>query len=120
MEMSDLEMKISKVLRVGVFASGIIILLGWALTAMEGGTSLFIFKDYDQLDLLSQVAIAYKNKQWGILISFLGLGTLILLPVLRVLLTSILFFFQKEIKIGFISLLVLILLLISFLLGFRS
>jgi len=120
MEISDLELKISKVLRIGVFASGIIILVGWALTAMDGGTSLIIFKDYDQLDLLSQIAIAYKNGQWGILTSFFGLATLIILPVLRVLLTSILFFTQKEIKIGFISLLVLILLLISFLLGFKS
>lgn len=120
MKVNDLELKISKVLRVGVFTSGIIILIGWALTAYEGGATLLIFKDYDQLDLLSQVSIAYKNGQWGILTSFFGLATLITLPVLRVFLTSLLFFSQKEIKIGFISLLVLILLFISFILGFRS
>lgn len=117
MEINDLEIKISKVLRIGVLLSGIIMISGWMLNTIEGGNSLFIFKDYDQLDLFTQVALAYKNKQWGILTSFLGLATLILLPVVRVALTTLLFFYQKETKIGFISLLVLILLFVSFYLG---
>lgn len=117
MEVNDLEIKISKVLRVGVLISGLIIISGWLINTIEDGSSLFIFKDYDQLDLSTQVAIAYKNKQWGILTSFFGLATLILLPVVRVALTSLLFFYQKETKIGFISLLVLTLLFISFYLG---
>ncbi|MFA5583803.1 MAG: DUF1634 domain-containing protein [Bacteriovoracaceae bacterium] len=120
MEVNDLELRISKVLRMGVLLSGVLLLLAWILNTIDGGTSLLIFKDYDRLELLSQLSIAYRNKQWGILIGFLGLGSLILLPVLRVTLTSILFFTQKEHKIGIISLLVLILLFISFLLGFKS
>jgi|SRR5690606_4059464 len=119
MEVNDLELRISKVLRMGVLLSGLLLLLAWVLNTIDG-TSLFIFKDYDHLELLSQLSIAYRNKQWGILIGFLGLGSLILLPVLRVTLTSILFFTEKEHKIGSISLLVLILLFISFLLGFKS
>jgi uncharacterized membrane protein len=117
MEVNNLEIKISKVLRVGVLISGIILICGWMLTTIEGGSALVIFKDYDRLSLGAQVSIAYKNSQWGILTSFVGLATLILLPVLRVALTSLLFFYQKETRIGLLSLLVLLLLFVSFFLG---
>lgn len=120
MIIEDLELRISKVLRIGVLISGLMLLVGWALTAIDGGSSLFIFKDYDQLALNVQLAIALKNNQWGILISFVGLATLILLPVTRVALTAILFFYQKEYKIGFIALFVLFLLTTSFFLGIKS
>src|SRR5690606_11086149 len=108
MEVNSLELRISKVLRIGVLTAGLIMLMGWILTTIDGGASFFVFKQYDKLDLLSQIHIAQKNQQWGILTAFLGLGVLVLLPVIRVALTTILFFHQKEYKIGFISVLVLL------------
>lgn len=120
MIIEDLELKIAKVLRMGVLISGILLILGWALTAFEGGSSLSIFKDYDQLSLIDQLTLALKNQQWGILLSFIGLASLILLPVTRVALTAILFFYQKEMKIGFIAIFVLLLLTTSFFLGLKS
>lgn len=117
MEINSLELKISKVLRIGVLVAGFFLLTSWILNTIDGGSSFFVFKDYDKIDLLSQIVIAKKNNQWGILIGFFGLSLLVMLPILRVALTTVLFFVQKDYKIGFVSILVLIFLMISFLLG---
>ncbi len=119
MVIEDLELKIAKILRIGILISGIVMLVGWILNAASGGSSLSTFKDYDHLELSAQLLIAYKNHQWGILISFFGLTLLVLLPLLRVFLTAILFFVQKEIRMGFIATFVFLSLITSFFLGVK-
>lgn len=119
MIIEELELKIAKILRIGILISGILMLTGWIINSVDSGTSLIIFKDYDQLDFGYQLLIAYRNKQWGILISFVGLAILVLLPLLRVFLTAILFFVQKETRMGFIASFVFLALITSFFLGIK-
>ena len=116
-KIEDLELRTSKLLRGGVIVAGILIAIGWTTTWNTTSGSLFNFKTYDQISLVDTLQLHIRNGNWGILVCYLGLGTLISLPLIRVLLTMVLFIKQKEIILAFISLAVLLALLVSMALG---
>lgn len=117
-EIEALELKIAKFLRWGVLLSGLLIFGGWLWEVKFSAADPFYpFQRYYVFPLQNILRIYYKNGNWGTLISYLGLCTLISLPVIRVFLTAFLFVKQKEYKLGLIALLVLFSLGISFLLG---
>jgi uncharacterized membrane protein len=113
-DLYDLELKISKFLRAGVLVAGALLLVGWIgmiLTHTDGLSSFHFYQEMKLADLWNE---AVSSGHWPALVSYVGLACLISLPVLRVLLTSILFFGQREKLLGSIALVVLLLLLLSF------
>ena len=113
-ELHVLELKIARFLRAGVLVSGALLLVGWIgmiLTHSEGLSGLH---EYRAASLRELWEISLQTRHWPSVVSYVGLGCLISLPVLRVLLTSILFFRQREKLLGSIALVVLLLLLLSF------
>ena len=112
-----LELKIAKFLRWGVFLSGALIFSGWLWELKLSADPFYSFQRYYNLPLQNVLKIYYKNEQLGYLLIYGGLAALISLPIIRVFLTAFLFFRQKEYRLGFIALLVLISLAVSFLLG---
>jgi uncharacterized membrane protein len=116
-DLENLELKISKFLRLGVIVAGIFMLIGW-LASFDPSSNPFVsFAEYDKLPLQYAIAIYYQNQQWGVLISYVGLFCLISLPIIRVLLTSIIFIKQKELTLASIAGVVLVGLVLSFVLG---
>lgn len=116
-KIEDLELKIAKFLRWGVFLSGALIFGGWAYELKLSADPFYPFQQYFVFPLQNILKIYYKNERWGTLVSYLGLVTLISLPIIRVFLTAYLFLRQKEYKLGLIAILVLLSLGVSFLLG---
>lgn len=120
MKTSDhLEMKIAKLLRIGVSLAGLILLAGVILQFKVSGDPFFNFQTYDEIPLVDLLKIHFKTKQWGALVSYLGLVILISLPLIRLLLTTFLFFRRKEFVMGLLALCVSLTLLVSMLLGIK-
>lgn len=116
-ELESLELKISKFLRIGVLAAGFLMLIGWLTQVIFNGTSFELLKTYHEISFNETLKIAINNNSWTELIAYLGLITLISLPIIRVFLTAILFVKQKEYILAGVASFVLIALLISFSLG---
>jgi uncharacterized membrane protein len=113
-DLHTLELKIAKFLRVGVLVAGALLLVGWIGMILTQSAGLSGFHEYQEASPRELWELALASKRWPLLISYVGLACLISLPVLRVLLTSVLFFRQREKLLGCIALLVLLLLLFSF------
>lgn len=113
----SLELKISKFLRFGVLLAGFLMLIGIIIRFKWHGDPFFNFQFYDQIPFQKILEHHLKFGHWGQLISYLGLIVLISLPVLRVLLTAILFIAQKDYLLAFIAIIVLVSLALSFTLG---
>lgn len=116
-ELESLELRIAKFLRFGVILAGILIFGGWVVTLNLYKDPFYSFQIYDTFPLQNILSIYYRNGNWGILISYLGLAVLISLPLIRVLLTACLFLKQKDYLLGTIAFVVLMALLVSFFLG---
>lgn len=116
-ELERMELKISKFLRIGVIISGAIITLGWAMSFQADYDPFENLKTYHQISLIDSFQIQFMLENWGRLIVYFGLMILISLPVLRVLLSVVLFVKQKEKKMAFIGAIVLLGLILSFSLG---
>lgn len=119
--MQKLELKISHLLRAGVVVSGILLCVGWLWMWFRQGDVLHSFSEY------KNPISFYENIQWAILmddratlVSLIGLLILVALPVIRVLMTGVLFFYRKEYRLGVMALLVFVALLSSFFLGFSE
>lgn len=115
-EIENLELKISKFLRYGVIAAGIVILIGW-LTLFKFSNTFYTFKFYDQLPFIDIIPFYFYRERWGILISYSGLIMLIALPIIRVFLTAFIFLKQKEYALALIAAVVCISLIFSMFLG---
>lgn len=115
--MYRLEMTISHVLRGGVFFAGLFLVIGWIWMWMREGDVLSSFSTYEPRPLLESIQWALIMGDRATLVALSGLLVLVLLPLLRVLMTGILFFRQKDRALGIMALLVFITLLGSFLLG---
>lgn len=89
--LESLELKIATLLRVGVFISGSL--------------------------LLGSVLLSGIQPEWALLLAKYGLSLLVSLPVLRVLLTALIFFYEKEFTMFIVASCVLLLLSLSFTLG---
>ena len=116
-DIETLELKISKFLRWGVLFAAILMLIGWILQFKWSGNPFFHFEVYDQIPFSSQIFFHYRKEHWGHLLSYAGLIVLISLPLIRVLLTAILFLKQKEFALAIIAFLVLLGLIVSFTFG---
>jgi uncharacterized membrane protein len=114
-----LEIRISLFLRYGVIFAGTLLLLGWIFNFRFYGNPFFNFQVYDRIPFTELISFYWNKKDWGILLSYAGLISLITLPLIRVALLSFLFLRQKELPLAVISALVIILLLISISLGLQ-
>ena len=116
-DIETMELKISKFLRYGVITSGIIMATGWIFFFKSDSDPFKPLQTYSSLNLIDSLQMNFILQDWGKIISYLGLTVLILLPVIRVLLSTILFIKQKEKAMALIGAIVLIGLIISFSLG---
>lgn len=113
----ELEIKIAYFLRYGVFIAGCFMFVGWGMNFKFSGDPYFGFSIYDQIPLPDLVEYYLRRKNYGALISYSGLAMLIALPLIRVLLTMVLFLKQKERTLAVIALIVFLGLLLSLFLG---
>ena len=111
------ELMISQFLRGGVLVSGGCLLVGLVGEVFAHGTSLEAFKTYSRMPLKESIDWAVLMGNRYIVLSYLGLIVLVSLPVIRVFLTAILFFKQKEKILASIAMIVFIALVSSFFLG---
>lgn len=116
-QIETLELKISKFLRIGVFVAVALMFIGWIFQLIHFNDSFSSLSSYQVTPLQNSVLLALENKSWDILASYFGLTVLISLPVIRVLLTAILFMKQKEYIMASLAFFVLIALILSFSLG---
>ena len=111
------ELMISQFLRSGVLISGACLLIGLIGEMLTTGTSLEAFKQYSRVPLKESLDWAVLLGNRYTIISYVGLIVLVSLPVIRVFLTAILFFKQKERLLASIAMIVFIALISSFFLG---
>lgn len=116
-DLESMELKIAKFLRVGVLVSGIIILIGWLISFKPEKDPFLPLQTYRPYGLIDRLQVHAMLSDWGPVITYLGLGLLISLPVLRVLLSTFLFIKQKEKLMALIGSLVMLGLITSFSLG---
>lgn len=116
-EVMKLELKISHLLRWGVLLAGVFLLLGWVRLLDFSQNPLLAFHDYHEQNLRESLHLALEQRQWGLLTAYVGLGLLISLPLLRVLMTGILFLKEKERLLAALAFFVFFLLVLSFSLG---
>ena len=113
----NLELRISKLLRYGVVVAGAFMLIGWMTILDFYHNPLLTFQIYQHQPFVQSIANAWQKRVWGLLLAYTGLIVLISLPVLRVLLTAILFWRQKEKFLSGIAFFVFAALVVSFSLG---
>ncbi len=123
------EVIISWILRVGVLASALLIALGVALLFVTGKTGYGgSFNDLAGLVQYNQGQhVAFPTTPGDVLVGLaqfkpyafiaLGLLVLILTPVIRVAASVVIFLLERDLAYVFITLIVLIILVVSFLLG---
>jgi uncharacterized membrane protein len=116
-QIETLELKIAKFLRGGVFLAGAIMFVGWIWKTKWNGNPFFNFESYDRIPFTQMLQHHFYRGDWGTLVSYAGLLILISLPLIRVILTAILFVKQKEYALAGIALIVLSGLTASILLG---
>lgn len=116
-ELHALELKISHFLRGGVLAAGVFLLIGWVWLLFKNGEIFKDLKEYHPQPF-------WESLQWNLIMndraSFvlsLGLVILVSLPIIRVLMTGVLFIKQKDFKLAIMAFLVFAVLLSSFFLG---
>lgn len=116
-KMESLELKIATFLRVGVLISGLLMLGGWITQFKLNGNPFYVFDTYDYIPLKDFIKYHVFHKNYGVILSYAGLISLICLPVIRVILTAYLFIKQKEFALAIIALVVLFGLFMSMILG---
>ncbi|WP_413287520.1 DUF1634 domain-containing protein [Bdellovibrio sp. HCB337] len=112
-----LELKISHLLRWGVLFAGAFMLMGWISFLDFTQNPLAAFHDYREETLSQSLTHAFETHDWGLLLAYLGLMILISLPLLRVLMTGVLFVKQKEKTLAVVAFFVFAILILSFSLG---
>lgn len=112
-----MELKISIFLRYGVLLAGALMAIGWLGGVSFSGNPFEAFQVYGHDRFQVQLARIIENREYFAIISYIGLVTLISLPILRVALTAVLFFKQREYLLSGIAVFVLIALAASFQLG---
>jgi uncharacterized membrane protein len=117
MNIEELEFRIAKFLRSGVIVAAVIIAVGWILTFKAEPEPFSSLKTYQQIDVFTQMELAFMDQNLGRLISYLGLIVLISLPVIRVIFSTFLFIKQKEFIMATIGSIVLLGLCLSFSFG---
>lgn len=117
MSLHELELKISHLLRAGVLFAGMLLLVGWLWMWAQGGDVLGSYSEYKPQSLSESIQWALIMNDRALLLSFAGLGVLVTLPLVRVLMTGILFVKQKDYRLAIMAFAVFIALVASFFLG---
>lgn len=116
--MPTLETKISHFLRIGVLVAGFFLLAGWMqMWSRDSSRPTTDFATYYPQSLSESLQWAILTHDRAVFMCFVGLFILVLLPVLRVLLTGILFMQQKAYPLAAMAFLVFFSLIFSFFLG---
>ncbi|MFV8259164.1 DUF1634 domain-containing protein [Bdellovibrio bacteriovorus] len=113
----DLELTISQILRGGVLFAGIFLLTGWLWMLLRNGSELQSFSAYEPRPFVENIQWALVMNDRALLIAQFGLVVLVCLPLVRVLMTAILFLKQKDKGLAIMALTVFVALVGSFLLG---
>ncbi|QLY23975.1 DUF1634 domain-containing protein [Bdellovibrio sp. KM01] len=113
----DLELKISKMLRSGVYIAGMLLLIGWLWQLYNSGDTLSDFQNYESRSLVETIHWAVVMHDRPLIVSISGLVVLVLLPITRVFLTGILFVKQKDRVLAIMAFAVFTCLVASFFLG---
>lgn len=113
----DLELTISQILRGGVLFAGIFLLTGWVWMWLRDGDNLQSFRTYEPRPFVENIQWALVMNDRALLIAQFGLVVLVCLPLVRVLMTAILFLKQKDKGLALMALAVFVALVGSFLLG---
>ncbi|HWU43310.1 MAG TPA: DUF1634 domain-containing protein [Bdellovibrio sp.] len=115
--LEQLEYIISQLLRIGVLLAGVMLLVGWLWLWFNNGSLLESFTVYEPKSFLETVHWALISNDRPMIISLLGLVLLVSLPIVRVLLTGVLFLRQKDFPLACMAFLVFAALITSVLLG---
>lgn len=117
-ELIELELFVAKLLRRGVLIAGLLILVGWMLQISFKDNVFTNYHEYHAAPLLFTLHEFVSQKAYSKLIAYFGLAVLISLPILRVIMTGIIFLKQKNFRMAGLVAIVLIGLTISLCLGF--
>ena len=127
-----LELRIAVLLRVGVLASSVLMAFGWASGwalewiwegAASAGAGLgspeafAALGSYQARPLSAELSSLVATRAWPVLLCYFGLFLLVLLPLVRVFLTSVLFARQRERLLSALAAGVFLALVASFFLG---
>lgn len=116
-DLERLELKIAKLLRYGVMAAGLLIFIGWMMNIQFDANPLLAYHDYQSVTLQGHLQMALAMKNYSELVGYAGLFILISLPILRVLMTAILFTKQKDYWLAGIAYFVFVAIAVSCALG---
>lgn len=117
MNLQKLELKISRFLRGGLFFAGMMLVVGWVGMLFRHGDNLSTFNQYHQQSLWENLQWAFVMNDRSMVLAYGGLLVLVLLPVLRVLMTSFLFIKTRERLLAVMAFTVFLTLIASFFLG---
>lgn len=118
-ELLNLELKISKFLRMGVIVSGLFMIVGWIFESLKSENSFDKIKSYNPDALADSFQLAYASGDWATVLTYIGLIILVSLPIIRVLLTAVLFIKQKDTPMAALAIFVFFILMTSLMLGFE-
>jgi len=112
-EMLKIELIIGKILRVGVFVSAAVMIIGVLILLITGDSGYPADEFPRQLTQIFQGVIAFRAYAW----LMLGLFLLILTPVLRVVISIYAFYKEKDHLYVYITIFVLLILLFAMFVG---
>lgn len=123
-----LELRIAVLLRAGVLASAGLMASGWALgwiwewpasagAGLGSPAAFAALGSYQTRPLSAELSSLVAARAWPVLLCYLGLFLLVLLPLIRVFLTSVLFARQRERLLSALAAGVFLALVASFFLG---
>ncbi len=113
-----LDLFIAKFLRYGVVLAGLLLAVGW-LGEISFTTNVFEkFHTYHDSPIDSTFRSLVRQQRWALLSSYLGLIVLISLPIVRVLMTMLVFLKNRDYALASVAGFVLAGLVLSILLGF--
>jgi uncharacterized membrane protein len=115
--LQKLELRISHLLRAGVVLSGTFLFIGWIWLLIKNGTQLTSFSTYSPEPFLNSFSTALKTNNYALITSQLGLGSIVLLPLMRVIFTGYLFLKQRDFTLALMATVVFLALISSFFLG---
>ena len=113
----DLELTISKLLRIGVMTAGVLLAVGWLWLLFNNGDLLANFSNYEPRSFFETIQWSLINQDKAMLLSLIGLALLVLLPIARVFMTGVLFLKQKDFFLAVMAFAVFACLIGSFMLG---
>lgn len=112
-----LEWAVARMLRIGVAIAGLLMLAGWMTFLDFSENPLTRFHEYQNIPLAVTLREAWAHGNGGLLTAYLGLALLVSLPVIRVLMTAVLFTKQRQKILAGIAYFVFAMLLASLVLG---